>query len=72
MISPLIFHLLNVNDKKKFLCECLNGQMNIVLLLFFNLAKPILKVFNQYFKYELCLHDDDDVDQMSMMMKLIR
>lgn len=46
--------------------------MNIVLLLFFNLAKPILKVFNQYFKYELCLHDDDDVDQMSMMMKLIR
>lgn len=46
--------------------------MNIVLLLFFNLAKPILKVFNQYFKYELCLHDDDDVDRMSMMMKLIR
>lgn len=46
--------------------------MNIVLLLFFNLAKPILKVFNQYFKYELCLHDDDDVDQMSMMMRLIR
>lgn len=70
--------------KKKFLCECLNGQMNIVLLLVFNLAKPILKVCNQYFNMSIVMircqwwwwsnwsdvnNDDDDViDQMSMMM----